>query len=412
MKRINEIFLLSLSALRANLLRAFLTTLGNVIGVMTVIAVVSLIQGMNRYVTGKIRLMGSSTFYVDKFGLITSEDEFFEALGRKNLTSEDGFAIKERCPSVKAVCVIQHSRQKVKFRDNTLFDIEIDGATGDISDAYENIELEEGRYPTFEDSEHKRYFATVGYEIKESLFGVLNPMGRYIKIGNREFKVIGVAKKQGSLLGQSMDKFVVIPISCYRDIFGPQKEPWFNSPSIAVKAIDQERLDIAKDEVTMLLRARRHVKPGKPNDFGVMTAETFIDLYNNFTRVAYIVMVGISSISLVVGGIVVMNIMLVSVTERTREIGIRKACGARREDILYQFLLEAVAICAIGGIAGIVLGGVAAKIISSISPLPSSVELWSVIAGLLVACSVGIFFGLYPALKAAKLDPVVALRYE
>jgi putative ABC transport system permease protein len=408
-----ELLRIALGALWANKLRSGLTTLGNIIGVLTVIAVVSILQGMNRYVTSQITEHGSDLFYIDKYGMITSEEEFFDALHRKDITVEDAQAIKERCPSVGAVASISTISGTVRYRNQVLRNVTLEGEMGDFQQIID-IPIDEGRFPTPEDDEHRRFVAAIGSDIKDNLFGLVDPMGRTIKVKNIEVQVIGIAKRKGPFFGQSQDDFVVVPMSIFQQYLSGRLGRYFSSYSVTIlaKPKEQKLLEAAQDEATLVMRARRHVQPGKPNDFGIMTSQTFVDLYNNFTRVAWIVMVGIASISLVVGGIVIMNIMLVSVTERTREIGVRKAIGARQGDILKQFLVEAATLGGLGGLIGVALGILVAKIVSLTTPLPSAVELWSILAGLFVAFSVGIVFGLYPAWKAAKMDPIVALRYE
>jgi len=408
-----ELLRVALGALWANKLRSGLTTLGNIIGVLTVITVVSIIQGMNRYVTNQIMEHGSDLLMIDKYGMITSDEEFFDALHRKDILVEDAQAIKERCPSIQFVAAITTIPGTVRNRNQVLRDVTLEGETGDYQQIID-IPIEQGRFPTQDDDDHRRFVAAIGSDIKDNLFGPVDPMGRTIKVKNIEVQVIGVAKRKGPFFGQSQDNFVILPISIFQEYLSGRLGRYFSSNSVDILAKPKEPklLENAQDEATLVLRARRHVSPGKPNDFGIMTAQGFVDLFNNFTRVAWIVMVGIASISLVVGGIVIMNIMLVSVTERTREIGIRKAIGARQSDVLKQFLVEAAALGALGGLIGVGLGILSAKVVSLTTPLPSAVELWSVLAGLAVAFLVGIIFGLYPAWKAAKMDPIEALRYE
>jgi putative ABC transport system permease protein len=247
----------------------------------------------------------------------------------------------------------------------------------------------------------------VGWDIKENLFGDEDPMGKDIKIGNHHFRIIGVATKKGAFLGNNQDDFVMVPITTYEKLFARRL-----FLMIFVKARDFMSMQDAMDQCRVILRARRGVDYDKPDDFAILTSESVMDFFRQFTQLALLVMGGIASISLVVGGIVIMNIMLVSVTERTREIGIRKALGARKRNILWQFLVESVTMALVGGMAGIIAGVLIAKLISVASPLPASVELWSVVVALLVSSSVGIFFGIFPAMKAARLNPIEALRYE
>jgi len=397
---------IALSSLKANKLRSILTLIGVIIGVMTVIAVVSVIAGMNRYVANTLSTMGSNTFLVDKIGVPMSEEDFLNALKRKDLTIEDMKAIEDNCTLCEKVGARVYTFGKVKYRNQYLNDIAITGATANFTQIV-NIDLGEGRYPSEFEEEHRRQVCFVGWEIADNLFPNLDPINKVVKIGGRDFTIIGVAKKRGSFLGQSQDNFVLIPITTFKKIFGSKR-----GVDIFVKVADLKLMREAQDQVRNILRLRRKVPQNKPDDFAIMTTETFMDLYRSFTSTAYLVMIGVSSISLVVGGIVIMNIMLVSVTERTKEIGIRKAVGARRRHILWQFLVEAVTLAIVGGLIGILIGTAISKIISSTTPLPSAVELWSVIAGLLISSSVGIFFGIFPAMKAAKLNPIEALRYE
>jgi putative ABC transport system permease protein len=401
-----EGIIIALRSLVANKLRSILTLIGVIIGVMTVIAVVSIISGMNRYVETEISSMGSTTFLIRKFGLITSSQEWWEQRKRKDLTLDDMEAIEENCPDCWKVGAEAFTWRKVKYRNKHLSYIDIMGATANITEIAAH-DVYDGR--SFSDFEvkHNRRVCFVGWEIKENLFPDEDPIGKDIKIGNHYFRVIGVAKKKGTFLGDSQDDFVLIPITIYDKLFG--RLSWLH---IFIKTRDFMSMQDAMDQCRVILRARRNVDYDKPDDFAILTSESIMDFFRQFTRLAFLVMGGIASISLVVGGIVIMNIMLVSVTERTKEIGIRKAMGARRKNILWQFLVEAVTLALVGGAVGIIMGAIIAKVISAASPLPASVELWSVVVALLVSSSVGIFFGIFPAMKAARLNPIEALRYE
>ena len=401
-----EGILIALRSLVANKLRSILTLIGVIIGVMTVIAVVSIISGMNRYVEAEISSLGSTTFMIRKFGLITSDEQWWEQRKRKNLNLEDMEAIEENCPDCWKVGAEAFTWRKVKYRNKHLSYIDIMGATANITEIAAH-DVYDGR--SFSDFEvkHNRRVCFVGWEIKENLFPDEDPIGKDIKIGNHYFRIIGVAKKKGTFLGDSQDDFVLIPITIYDKLFG--RLSWLH---IFVKARDFMSMQDAMDQCRVILRARRNVDYDKPDDFAMLTAESVMDFFEQFTRLALFVMGGIASISLIVGGIVIMNIMLVTVTERTREIGIRKAMGARRRNILWQFLVESVTLALVGGMAGIIVGALIAQAISTFSPLPASVEVWSVVVALLVSSSVGIFFGIFPAMKAARLNPIEALRYE
>ncbi|MBD3168687.1 MAG: FtsX-like permease family protein [candidate division Zixibacteria bacterium] len=407
MQRIFESITIAVASLLANKLRAILTLLGMIIGVMTVITVVSVINGMNNYVAEQINQMGSSTFIIDKYGVITSEDEWYEKRKRKDLTLMDMRSIDEYCDYCDIVGGSSFNMSvTVKRGSRNIEGTIIKGVTYnyvEISD----VKLDFGRSFVESDELHRRAVAVVGPDVTENLFPGEDPIGKKLKVGNYYFTIIGVAERRGSFLGNNQDNWVIMPLSTYYKYYSGKQHL-----QIFVKAVSYPLMDEAMDEARVILRSRHHVKYDEPDDFDIMTAETFMDLYNNFTSVAWMVLIGVSSISLVVGGIVIMNIMLVAVTERTREVGIRKALGARRKDILWQFLIEALTLSLIGGAIGIALGFAIAEIVSRTTPLPSSVELWSILAGVGISTVIGTFFGIYPAMKAARLDPIEALRFE
>ena len=398
--------LIAFQSIWVNKLRSILTLIGIIIGVTTVIAVVSIINGMNNYVSVKINSMGSNTLMIDREGIITSEEDWLNVRKRKNLTVDDMHAIEKNCTLCDNVGGSVATQQKVKYGSSYLEDIWIAGATSNYPEV-SDIDIDYGR--AFDDNEDAHHAAVclVGPDIAENLIKNGSALGKDIKVGAYYFRIVGVAKRRGSFLGNNQDNWVAVPLSTYEKCFGRRQ-----SIGIYAKAVDVKLLDDAQDQVRSIMRDRHKLKYAQKDDFGIMTAGSFMELYNNFTRVAWIVLVLISSISLVVGGIVIMNIMLVSVTERTREIGVRKAIGARGRDILWQFLVEAVTLSIVGGAVGVLLGVALALVVSKVSPLPASIEPWAVMSGLLVASSVGIIFGLFPALKAARLDPIEALRYE
>ncbi len=398
--------LIALRSLVANKLRSILTLIGVIIGVMTVIAVVSVISGMNRYVEAEISSMGSTTFLIRKFGMITSDEEWLQQRQRKNLTFADMEAVRDNCPDCWKVGAQAVTWTKVKYRNKHLSSMTIVGATANITEISDR-EVYEGRTFSEFEVQHNRRVCFVGWEIKESLFPNEDPMGKDVKIGNHRFRIIGVAEKKGAFLGNNQDDYVLIPITTYEKLFSRRMYL-----SIFVKARDFMSMQDAMDQCRVILRARRGVDYDKPDDFAILTAESVMDFFRQFTSLAFIVLLIITGISLLVGGIVIMNIMLVSVTERTKEIGIRKAVGARRRNVLWQFLVEAVTMATVGGVVGILLGAFIAKMISSFSPLPASVEVGSVALALGLSLSVGIVFGIFPAMKAARMHPIEALRYE
>ncbi|UCC78935.1 MAG: ABC transporter permease [Candidatus Zixiibacteriota bacterium] len=405
--RFLEGVVIALQAIWANKLRSFLTLIGIIIGVTTVIAVVSVINGMDNYVAVKINSMGSNTFIVDKEGIITSEDDYFKKRKRKRITIEDMKAVKRYCELCEDVGGIMGGRMmRVKYGSKYLEDIHVAGSTHnyiEISD----VDLDYGRMLNETDDMRGSAVCVVGPDIVSHLLEDQQPVGKRLKIGRYYYTIIGVAKSRGSFLGVNQDNWIVVPLRTYSKYIERR-----SSVSVYVKAAYIENMQETQDQVRSILRARRKVSYSQEDDFDIMSAASVMSFYDNFVGGAWLVLIIISSISLLVGGIVIMNIMLVSVTERTREIGIRKAIGAKRKDILWQFLVEAVTLAILGGGIGVLIGIGFAAAIGSVSPLPADVELWSVLSGLGVASSVGLVFGIFPAMKAARLDPIDSLRYE
>lgn len=391
----------------ANKLRTILTLIGIIIGVTTLIAVVSVINGMNNYMSERINSMGSNTFIIDKMGLITSEDDWLEARRRKRITLEDLRAVERHCSLCENVGgATDVDLVKVKYGSEYLEDVYVRGITFNFLEV-SDMEIDYGRPLNEADETHRVSVCLVGPDIVKHLMKDGNALGKDVKVGKYYFRIVGVAKPRGSFMTVNQDSWVIVPLTTHEKYFGRRR-----SISIYAKAMSMSVMEQAQDEARQIMRTRRKLQYDQKDDFDIMTTATFIELYNNLTATLWIVLVLISSVSLIVGGIVIMNIMLVSVTERTREVGIRKAIGARRRDILWQFLVEAVTLSAVGGGAGISLGIILAVIVDRLTPLPASVELWAVIAGLAVASGIGIIFGLFPAVKAARLDPIEALRYE
>lgn len=405
---INESFAISMSSLWANKLRTFLTLLGIIIGVLTIIAVVSVIQGLNTYVYTKMSFYGANDFSVSKFSMIgTSLKEFKEQLKRKDLTLKEMELLRDRCQECELIGASTSTSRTVKYGSQSLKDVEVRGVTSVDHLIGSVLELESGRHIQREDERHSRLVSIIGADIQEKLFPFVDPLGRWIKIGGENFLVVGLGKKKGKLLGMSQDNYVRIPITTFQKIYGSRR-----TISINVHTSSQEQMMRAQEEVRTILRSARHRSFNDPDDFSFQTSETFIQFYKTATSSIYFAMIAISAIALLVGGIVVMNIMLVSVTERTKEIGVRMAVGARRHDILIQFLIESSMLSATGGLIGIILGLALAKIISAATSLPSAVEPVSIILAILMSTSIGLFFGIYPANKAAKLNPIEALRSE
>jgi putative ABC transport system permease protein len=395
-------------SLRANKLRSFLTLLGIIIGVLTVIAVVSVIQGLNNYVYTKMSFYGANDFSVGKFSMMISTiKEFREQMKRKDLTLTEVDLLRARCRSCELVGATTSAQQTVKFGNQSLKNTEIRGVTYLDHEIGSTLELESGRHIQRQDESNSRPVCIIGFDIVEKLFPTLDPLGRWIKVGNRNFQIIGTGKKIGKLLGFSQDNYVRIPITTFMKIYGSRR-----TININIHTNSQEQMARAQEEVRTILRSWRKRSYNDPDDFAISTSETFIQFYKTATSGIYFAMIAISSIALIVGGIVIMNIMFVSVSERTKEIGIRMAVGARRRDILFQFLIESSVMSAVGGIVGILLGFSVAKVVSAATSMPSSVEPASVALAIVMSWSLGLFFGIYPANRAAKLDPVEALRSE
>jgi putative ABC transport system permease protein len=404
-----EAIRIALHSLWANKLRSSLTLLGVVIGVAAVIAVVTFVNGINGYVAEKIFNLGADVFLISKVSpVITNIDQLLESQKRKDLTMEDFYAVREACRTCTMVGASTfNANGHVRYGEQSSSDTWIRGLTPEMAPILD-LDLTSGRMVNETDQENRSAVAVIGTDIVDKLMPGIDPLGKEIRVEGQLYRVIGVGKKQGTTLGQSRDNYVIMPISTYLKQFGSH-----TSVRIAGKANGVgTQLETAMDEARAILRARRHDAPGKPDSFAAETNESFLSIWSNLSNSFFIAMIAIAAISLVVGGIVIMNIMLVSVTERTREIGIRKATGARRSDVLLQFLIESTTLAIVGGFLGVVFGVIFAKAVTLAIGMPSVIKTWAVMAGLLVATSVGVFFGVYPARRAAALDPIAALRFE
>ena len=404
----SEAVAIATSSLWAHKLRSILTLIGVVIGVTSVIAVVSLINGANQYVATRVFRLGADVFGLSKQpSIITNVDDFLEFQKRKRITYDDFQAVKALCQSCKDVGAALGGRVEAKSGLNSLKDTNLRAWTPEMAELYD-VDLVSGRHLTDTDLRDAAPVCVIGNDLVDNLMPGVDPIGKEIRWNNTPCQVIGLGKKEGSSLGTSLDNWIILPLTTYNKENGNQQD----SLRVTCRAGSASNIQVSVDEVRQIMRGRHHLPYAKKDDFAVETSDSFLALWKDISGTFFVVTIGIASISLVVGGIVIMNIMLVSVTERTREIGVRKAIGARRHDILMQFLIEASTIAAIGGALGVVFGVLLAKVVSWVSPLPSAVQLWSVLGGLFVALSVGLFFGTYPASKAAKLDPVEALRSE
>ena len=406
----NEAIRVALQSLWANKLRSILTLLGVVIGVAAVIAVVTFVNGINSYVAEKIFNLGADVFIVFKVSpAVTNVDHYLEGQKRKDLTIEDYDAVREGCKLCRYVgAYARNMSGHVKYGEEALSDSIVQGMTPSVA-ITQDVDLETGRMLEQADLDNNAPVAVVGTDIVETLMPGVDPLGKEIRVEGWEYRIIGVGKKKGKTFGQSLDNYVFIPLSSWFKQFGTHN----TAMRISAKTTGPGPvLDSAIDEVRVILRTRRHDPAGGADSFDIETNSSLLSIWSNLTGTFFIAMIGIAAISMVVGGIVIMNIMLVSVTERTREVGIRKAMGARRSDVLLQFLIEAVTLALVGGLIGVLFGIGVAKGVTLLVGMPSVIKLWAVAAGLFVSASVGVFFGVYPARRAATLDPIAALRFE
>ena len=403
-----EAILLALQSLWANKLRTILTLLGVVIGVASVIAVVTLVNGANKFVVQKFSSYGADVFTVTKVpSIITNVDDFIRYQKRKNVLFDDYRYVEENCKRCEGMGAQQAVTGKLVRGTASITDAQIRGYTWQMP-SLQNLNITSGRDLTANDEEHGSHVALIGTDVQENLFAGVDPIGQELRADGTPYTVVGIVEKQGSTFGQSQDNFIGVPLTAYQKDYGTQK-----TVTIYVKAGGAGApLESAADEVRVLMRARRHDLPGTDNTFELDTNNTLVGFASSLTNSFGLVAGAIALISLIVGGIVIMNIMLVSVTERTREIGIRKALGARRQDILLQFLIESAMMSLAGGVVGVIGGIGVAEVITVLAGFPSTVAIWSVFAGLFMATSTGLFFGVYPARKAAELDPIVALRAD
>ncbi len=398
----------SLHALAVHKLRVSLTVLGIMMGVATLITVMTLIQGANLYVEEKIANLGTNVFQISRLPFaVTDFNVFLKALRNRYLTLDDMRAIAERCPDCQAVGAQAQTTLSTRYQDRELQDTAIIGQTASMVDI-DTRTIEEGRYFTPMEDERGANVCLIGAKLLEEFFPGLDPLGRKIRIGKEEFTVIGVYEKIGAILGQEQDNFVVIPMGAFQRLRGGRF-----SVMISVKAAAGEAaFERAQDQARLVLRARRHITGNREDDFFIGTAESYIELWRSISSAFFATFVMVSSIAAVVGGIVIMNVMLVSVTQRTKEIGIRRAVGASQQDILRQFLTESVLQCVVGGALGVGAGFLCALALRTWTSFPASVETWVALLGLGLSSAIGLFFGIYPAVRAARLDPVAALRTE
>jgi putative ABC transport system permease protein len=405
MTRWRDIFVMALSALRANSMRSLLTTLGIVIGITTIIAIVSIVAGLNYSFANQLSAIGQGVLYVQKFPWASNDWRKFRAY--PDIYWKEYYAIAGEATGVAGLSPLLSDMKTIKFEDRKIERIQVLGVNEQYA-IIRNVFPETGRNFTALDVAHGRYVCILGYEVAERLFGLRDPIGRRIRIGENSFEVIGVISKRGDFFDQNLDQFVMLPHTVFVKTIRAERRYF----SIGVKVADTTQIGVVKEQIRGILRRVRKVPFNKPDNFSINEVDLLRDLYEKLTGGLYAAMFAVAGISLLVGGIGIMNIMLVSVTERTREIGVRKALGARRRSILLQFLFEAMLISSAGGVLGVLLGALAAHLVDRFTSLPARVETWSAVLGLAFSSAVGIFFGLFPARAAAKKDPIEALRYE
>ena len=398
---------IALDAIWASKLRSLMTVLGNIVAVTSIIAIVSLIQGVNQSVREAIQdQAGADSFSVQQFPLALSDEEFDRFRYNPRITPDDAKAVRRFGDLVSAVMLQSQASGRITYRDRSIDSISIEGVSAEFG-GFSNYSVELGRLMSPVEVERSRPVAVVGWEIADRLFPGLDPLNKLVQIEGVHFRVVGVSPKRGSFLGRSQDAFAIVPLGRFQIMFGSRSEV-----ALAVKPREMSLMTAAMEDARVALRIARRLKPTERDTFGLFSSDTFLDLYRRATTGIFAVLVGVVALSLVVGGIVIMNIMLMAVSERTREIGLRKALGARRSDIMAQMLTESIVLSVFGGAVGVVFGIGIALAISSFTPVPAEVEVWSVALGIGVTAVVGLFFGLYPAARAARLDPIEALRRE
>ncbi len=408
MNKILESAGIALDAIWASKLRSLMTVLGNIVAVTSIIAVVSLIQGLNASVTAAImNQAGADSFSVQQFPVTRSDDEFEAVRGNPRITLQDVRAITRYSDKVTAVMAEATGNGRVSYHDKSIDSTRVLGVSADYVE-FSTFDAERGRLMSPPEVTTSRPVAVIGWQTADRLFGAtVDPLDKVIQVEGIHFRIVGVSAKRGSILGQSQDEFVVLPLGQFQQLFGSRR-----SLSLTVKPRDVSDLPAVMDDATIALRTARGLKPRQADNFGMFTSDTILDIYHQATNGIFAVLVGVVALSLVVGGIVIMNIMLMVVSERTREIGLRKALGARRADIMAQMLTESVVLSIFGGVVGTMFGAGIATAIARFTPIPASVELWSIALGIGITALVGLFFGLYPASRAARLDPIEALRRE
>jgi putative ABC transport system permease protein len=407
MSQIWESVKLALQSIWANKLRSLLTLLGNIVAVSSIITVVSLIQGVNGAVTDAIVSdLGADSFTVQRMGIVRNQDEADRQRNNPRITRQEAAAIRKFGTHISSVMAQAQQSAPVRYGGQELAPVQVQGVSESYID-FSTFDAERGRMISPIEIERDRPVVLMGWKTADYLFGPIDPIDRIVKISGRPFRVVGVSSKRGVFFGNSLDEFVVIPLGQYQKLFGSRQ-----SLSLMVKPRDATVVSQARDEARIAMRIERRLNARDEDNFGIVASDSVLDIFHQATAGIAVVLVGIVALSLLVGGIVIMNIMLMVVSERTREIGLRKALGAKRRDIMSQVLTESVTLSLTGGVVGILLGALFARGLAAVTPLPATLELWSVMLGVMITALVGLFFGWYPARRAAMLDPIEALRRE
>ena len=402
-----ETLRLALDSLRAHKLRSFLTLLGVILAVLTLVSVMSVVAGLNSYVAERVANLGANVYLVDRFGIITSQDDWVKAQKRPLITMDEYQWLRDNMKTASHVAATDDQNIDMRSGNVLLENTDVTGVTANYSDL-RSINIVAGRYLTDADDLHRAPVCFIGADVAKKFFADVDPIGKTIRAGTHSYEVVGVAEAIGNVFGQSQDNYMLIPLSTYYKEWHRQRD-WL---TIFVQAQNTEMMEASEDEARMLLRALRHVPWSAQDNFAVFGSDSIMSLWKEITGNLETVIVGLTSVFLVVGGIVIMNIMLASVTERTREIGLRRSLGARRKHIVLQFMTESAVLAALGGMIGLVLAYIAVAIVRAVTPIPVRTPLSAVIIALTVSTGVGLFFGIYPATRAAKLDPIEALRAE